>query len=85
MAASGMMAGVTAALHGLRKLAITRLLDWGAAPQMVMVMVISSHTSFQELQKYVGTRDRRALAIDGASNSYNNMNSKPLNSELRNK
>jgi integrase len=81
MRAAAKAAGVKAPLHGLRKLAITRLLDRGVAPQMAMA--ISGHTSFQEFQKYVGTRDRRALAIAGASNSSNNMNSKPLNSEFK--
>jgi hypothetical protein len=78
MAEAARAAGVSAPLHGLRKLAITRLLDRGVVPQMAMA--ISGHTSFQEFQKYVGTRDRRALAIAGASN---NMNSEPLKTEFK--
>ncbi len=66
-------AGVTAPLHGLRKLALTRLLDRGATT--AEAMAISGHKSIAEFERYVGTRNHRALAVQamqGRVSSFTN-------------
>lgn len=54
-------AGVTAPLHGLRKLALTRLIDKGATT--AQAMAVSGHKSVTEFERYIGTRNHRGLAV----------------------
>ena len=54
-------ANVNKPLHGLRKYGLTKLIDDGASS--VEAMALSGHSSFKEFEKYIGSRDRRALSI----------------------